>query len=562
MSQHWMDSTTFPRHEPLSPFLPSSPIYAVQDILCFPPNAELQLPLSTLLHIPTLPDVMAGPSRVPPRQTARADPLQPPRPPNAWILYRSDKLHQIPPGPPGQPKRAQAEVSKLISEMWKAESNEVRAEYERLADMKKAEHHALYPHYRFQPMKKEDKARLREEKRAAKERAKEEAKKSKTRHIPYMMPFMPAVHSPYYAPHVAYGPAGPSPPLSAASSPSDSPSPLTSDSQHGPYYQAGSTSSSPQASSSSQDLTVVNESSGTSTSRHASYNAMLPPPAPADASASTSNQQHLPAPAQNAWSAPHAQQLGPVADASNNASAVADSPAQQWSFDFEQSAPAQSLPIGDELVQLDLPVLPPNWDMEEGNDSLLQAMMSATTDPSVFQLTGIHQDSFLFDPPPQIDVSLDPLYGDEEQAQFAQFSQLLDNLDFSTLPGASDFSTDSSTVDPSLPAFFDMPQELDQQHNTSQESLMQFLNLDAGSVELQPQFPTAPSRPAAPPHSQSMPVVPSTSSRSTPYVPPSGAANASTRRVAGSWRPAQSYSPIPDSPVEHATLQPWGVSAN
>ncbi|PVG02983.1 hypothetical protein CPB86DRAFT_811111 [Serendipita vermifera] len=96
---------------------------------------------------------------------------QPPRPANAWILYRSDKMKGMVPEP-GQPRQPQADISKLIAAMWKNENPEVRAHYEALSDMKKAEHLALYPGYRFQPMKKADKDKFRAEKKAEKEREK------------------------------------------------------------------------------------------------------------------------------------------------------------------------------------------------------------------------------------------------------------------------------------------------------------------------------------------------------------------------------------------------------
>ncbi|KIK98564.1 hypothetical protein PAXRUDRAFT_55546, partial [Paxillus rubicundulus Ve08.2h10] len=98
---------------------------------------------------------MAGPIRSNPiAGSSRQQPaykVQPPRPPNAWILYRSDRLKEL---PPSKERRAQADVSKLISNMWKNEKEEVKLEYERMADAKKAEHQRLYPSYRFQPMKK------------------------------------------------------------------------------------------------------------------------------------------------------------------------------------------------------------------------------------------------------------------------------------------------------------------------------------------------------------------------------------------------------------------------
>ncbi|EGN99801.1 hypothetical protein SERLA73DRAFT_18452, partial [Serpula lacrymans var. lacrymans S7.3] len=79
-----------------------------------------------------------------------------PRPPNAWILYRSDKLRSLPPAKKGE-SRIQGHVSKIVSYMWNNESEQVRSEYERRADARKAQHQLMYPNYKFQPMKKEEK---------------------------------------------------------------------------------------------------------------------------------------------------------------------------------------------------------------------------------------------------------------------------------------------------------------------------------------------------------------------------------------------------------------------
>lgn len=198
---------------------------------------------------------MTGPVRSTTTVKARAKDVQPPRPPNAWILYRSDKLKSLPPEQPGEQRRAQADASKLISEMWRNESEAVKLEYERLADAKKAEHQRLYPNYRFQPMKKEEKERIREEKRQEKERVRAQ-KKSRGRTnaaagpsqepppmppmgyaAPYFLPGAMPMHMPHpqymvYNPEVRFGPAGPSPPLSAASSPNDTTS--ASESPSGP----------------------------------------------------------------------------------------------------------------------------------------------------------------------------------------------------------------------------------------------------------------------------------------------------------------------------------------
>ncbi|WVF70300.1 hypothetical protein IAT40_005089 [Kwoniella sp. CBS 6097] len=71
----------------------------------------------------------------------------------------------------------QADISKLISNLWKSESAERKAFYERRADLRKIEHQKKYPDYKFQPMRKADKIRQREER----EREKEEVKRQKER---------------------------------------------------------------------------------------------------------------------------------------------------------------------------------------------------------------------------------------------------------------------------------------------------------------------------------------------------------------------------------------------
>ena len=146
---------------------------------------------------------------------------QPPRPPNAWILYRSDKLQQLPPPALGQPKPTQAEVSKIISAQWKTESDEVRAMYDERAQFAKLEHARLYPNYRFTPMKRVDKDRIREEKRQAKEQERA-GRRTRGRASPYTLPPTASSSTPP-APHIAQSvlpnSKTASPPVSSASSP-------------------------------------------------------------------------------------------------------------------------------------------------------------------------------------------------------------------------------------------------------------------------------------------------------------------------------------------------------
>lgn len=98
---------------------------------------------------------------------------KPPRPPNPWIIYRREKLKELGKPKPGEPKIPQSQISKTISQMWRNESDEVKKKYERMAEYAKAEHARMYPNYKFAPMKKADKERLRKEEKEAK--AKERA---------------------------------------------------------------------------------------------------------------------------------------------------------------------------------------------------------------------------------------------------------------------------------------------------------------------------------------------------------------------------------------------------
>ncbi|KAG6885292.1 hypothetical protein C0993_003576 [Termitomyces sp. T159_Od127] len=69
-----------------------------------------------------------------------------PRPPNAFIIYRSFVGERLPLPPPGT-RRNQTEVSKIAGEMWRNESSEVKDEFRRQAAIAKAEHAAKYPDY-------------------------------------------------------------------------------------------------------------------------------------------------------------------------------------------------------------------------------------------------------------------------------------------------------------------------------------------------------------------------------------------------------------------------------
>ncbi|KAL7419249.1 hypothetical protein Q5752_006086 [Cryptotrichosporon argae] len=215
----------------------------------------------TLLSLEDVQPSTPAPARAPSLTASPSSkrPVQPPRPPNAWILYRSDKLKaiaageqlpnldsllaesgvsggsvsassgeesgtdarpltdgagnvsstapssQVPspdaPGAGATPKKKkkakkgakeptegmlalgkgksgrglpQTDISKMISMLWKREAPEVRAKYDRLSELRKLEHLEKYPGYKFQPLRKAEKLKMREEREREREAAKQE----------------------------------------------------------------------------------------------------------------------------------------------------------------------------------------------------------------------------------------------------------------------------------------------------------------------------------------------------------------------------------------------------
>ncbi|EED79193.1 predicted protein, partial [Postia placenta Mad-698-R] len=319
--------------------------------------------------------------------------------------------------------------------MWKAEDPGVRGEYERLADVKKAEHAEQYP--------KEEKARRREEKRLEKERAREEAKRAKAQMSAYAPQYVPMVHMPYY--HDAELPGFPSPPMSAASTPCSTPG--SSLSELAPEH-ARPPSSAPTPAPAAQ----------------VSY-AMPPPPEPV-ASGSTAGPavqppaaQFLQVPGQNSWSIPQA----------TDASSSQPGPSN-WTLDGQPQAEIDAL----DWLTLDIPSFgddaPPfagdanmhtaDANANAGGDALALLAEGA----SIWRMDAFDAGAFLADPPGDFDVQFGQLTafdagmagmgdvrlgmemgmgmgqdahapGGDVQRQAEQFSELLSHFDFSQLPG-------------------------------------------------------------------------------------------------------------------------------
>lgn len=76
-----------------------------------------------------------------------------PRPPNSFILYRQHHHHAVHAANPGIPN---PQISRIIANMWKAETPDVRGQYKALAERMKQEHALNHPEYHFTPRRPRD----------------------------------------------------------------------------------------------------------------------------------------------------------------------------------------------------------------------------------------------------------------------------------------------------------------------------------------------------------------------------------------------------------------------
>ncbi|OAX39957.1 hypothetical protein K503DRAFT_799226 [Rhizopogon vinicolor AM-OR11-026] len=533
---------------------------------------------------------MTGPVRSTTTAKTRPKDVQPPRPPNAWILYRSDKLKSLPPEQPGAQRRAQADVSKLISEMWRSESEAVKLEYERLADAKKAEHQRLYPSYRFQPMKKEEKERLREEKRQEKERVRAQKKgRGRTNaaagpsqepppHMPpmgfaapYLLPSamsMP-IHMPHpqymvYNPEVQFGPAGPSPPLSAASSPNDTTSASESPSGLDELLMQPSAVPSARASPIPDAQYQLSQQLPDDVVLPSSFqqSLLLQPEKTYSTQPMASQQSQT---AQPQWQPsqehilPQPSGLGPA----HQPSEWDDFNSSQAPFDFHHP----------EFLNLDIP-LANNGDLPALTYEGLQALLSSTSTNGVYNMENINPAELAAHPQGELEIAMAP----QPDAQSLDLGDLFNDFDF-----GADFATqetESGAVNPldtvvqptsfnDFASLFQTPnnpelqayqaaQQRQRQPSAFTREMLDFINFEAAEGGLQ-NAPAPQVRPPPPPPTPSTQMPIFTQMTNTPavahsgYVPPAGAANSSTRRVAASWKP--SFAVHDDSPVDPVQTQ-------
>ncbi|KAI6044670.1 hypothetical protein EDC04DRAFT_326532 [Pisolithus marmoratus] len=506
--------------------------------------------------------------------------VQPPRPPNAWILYRSDKLRQLPPSK----GRAQAEVSKMISKMWQEETDTVRLFYERMADARKAEHQRLYPDYRFQPVKKEDRAKMREQQKVARERARAEKKSKRGARSAQSAPQPPPVPSPsvpvaappvvyatpygmppgyammqmsyYMTPYISnearFGPAGPSPPLSAASSPQDtsaSPEPQSlAEEQRTP---STSTAVLPLPISESQDSIPSHPSPAViHYTPQSLLSAQMPPLVPhatqPDQGIEGQWQPSLPQPDKMQASSSSEPMQSPTPDWNNLTSSqlsLLDTQYQDFlNFDVgfpENDTFSQAHQGVTDVLQF------------EG----LQDIMSMSTGDGLFGLANLDPLSLVSHPQGELEVSVG---ADVQPRDFS--GDLFANFDFSTLKQPMDFNPASAVNEADdLVSLLQAPNDPEgqaysmarqRQPSLFTQDVMQFLNLEVAEGVLQDATVPPAASTVSPQQVTNTPVA-------GQYVPPAGAANSTVRRVGGSWKPPVT---IPES-LDEQTSHHWDFSA-
>ncbi|KAF8547272.1 hypothetical protein OG21DRAFT_1490375 [Imleria badia] len=530
--------------------------------------------------------------------------VQPPRPRNAWIIYRSYHFSLI---RQETGRMSQANVSKRISEMWRNETEEVKRHFEQEAEAEKARHQELYPDYRFCPKRKE---------------VKQSRKKSKCHDtapldadadddddappavpalppMPYVhhfqqqtQPFfvhgyhhnmlMPQPHVIPYLPEAHYGPGGPSPPLSAAPSHQGSVSPLqpqsVASSSSTPSTQSSPTSDSPASSSSQLPANPMHLPS--------LPNSHQPSPHPYATQPLSTHPFQNSMPDELSLTSPRLQlrptenTVIPATPVWNNFSSYLLSP------DSQNSEEVVNLSVAVDQTQ-NLSEFQQGIPSSSSFDSL-QALLSKTSENGVFNLSNIESSELLAHPQGDLEVALGSPpstidYNDDffTGLDFVELQQQFDSL---TEAGSSSAPLASTSLHEDLQSLFHIPNNPEPQAYTPAQQrrpsiftqdIMDFLDLQAAEDSTQDTSPTASSDPIpttispqqvslpSPQEAAAMPIF--TQMTNTPdvasgasYVPPAGAMYSSTRRVAGSWKPPFAISPSQmDEPA-----QSWALQAN
>ncbi|KAG7090847.1 hypothetical protein E1B28_009929 [Marasmius oreades] len=459
------------------------------------------------------------------------------RPPNAWILFRSDiarALAQEEELHPELPRRTQAQISKEISYLWSILDPERKAEYERRAEAKKHEHTMLYPDYRFQPMKKEEKERQKQLKKQRdreeryRQRATEAVASSSRAQSVNPSPIPPAIPLPTAALLLNHSTPPPTSLLSQLTSQlhlplSSSQSPRDSDADPGP----------------SPPLCAADSPCDTTTSGGDSRQALtlqlspleLPPAGTQNANEIT---QPLMSPRLNtSWTLP--------SEGDSTALNIMSEPAPTL---WEDSSERLSSQPG--YLTLDIPPPQNSWNADGVAmfDESLQALLTSSGDPSIFHLNNVNPD--MLDMGATLDISVGDVNIDLSMFSYAEWADVLTEY----MPN-DNFHTG---IDDNTVALNDMrtPSNPLSSHSTEYEDdLSRYIDLDGAASSHQPSLiPAELQSPPPQTHSPASETLEVPSSRST-YAPP---VHSSQRRPGGTWKPPATFGEV--------TVQPWKVRAN
>ncbi|GLB42563.1 putative high mobility group [Lyophyllum shimeji] len=91
--------------------------------------------------------------------TLPSDPNHIPRPPNAWILYRSDEADKLP------KTLTTLQKSTIVAQKWRTEAVAVRQKYFDKAEELLQKHLIQYPGYKYRPVRRAEKEKIKQEKK-------------------------------------------------------------------------------------------------------------------------------------------------------------------------------------------------------------------------------------------------------------------------------------------------------------------------------------------------------------------------------------------------------------
>lgn len=211
----------------------------------------------------------------------------------------------------------------------------------------------------------------------------------------------------------------------------------------------------------------------------------------------------------------------------------------------------------------------PEWEDFTSLDmsNSIQALLGSTANPSIFQISDLESDADACDmaPPTQINiVNMAPLPMPANMPFLQELQEWQDYNMPEPTPMLSMLSDD--VLSPEFFSQFDAtspdPEQVTTSRATSYGSIPFQFDFD-GSFPTLEQQPNGSdfSQPGLPMQAFEMPPPPSAPvvSNASAYMPPSGAANSSVRRVGGTWRPDPALvASMPPSPMPpYANLGPW-----